>query len=221
MLYTLNSLGLAFDGEGKWPEAEAVHREEVAAWRKHAGNEDPETLFRLRRLGFALEAEGKWPEAEAVWRESLAAWRKRGGNEEPQSVYTLRKLGSALESEGKWSEAESLHREAMAISRKRGGNEDPEALADLGRLVSDLVAQTKFGEAEQLLGVVLTSAFVSRPSSLYLQWQRVDLMGLQGRWQEATADAVLILKVEPTESFNYHRLAGLLAITHDLSLIHI
>lgn len=40
-------------------------------------------------------------------------------------------------------------------------------------------------------------------------------MGRQGRWQEATADAVLTLKVEPTESFNYHRLAGLLAITHD------
>jgi eukaryotic-like serine/threonine-protein kinase len=215
VLYTLDSLGLAFAGEGKWPEAEAVHREEVAAWRKRAGNEDPETLFRLRRLGFALEAEGKWPEAEAVWRESLAAWRKRGGNEEPQSMYTLRKLGSALQAEGRWPEAEAVFRESLAVSRKQVGNEGHEALVDLASLDSVLTLQKKFGETEQLLGEVLTSAFVSRPSSLYLQIQRVDLMGRQGRWQEATADAVLILKVEPTESFNYHRLAGLLAITQD------
>jgi len=215
VLYTLNSLGLAFAGEGKWPEAEAVHREEVAAWRKRAGNEDPETLFRLRRLGFALEGEGKWPEAEAVWRESLAAWRKRGGNEEPQSMYTLRKLGSALQAEGRWPEAEAVFRESLAVSRKQVGNEGHEALVDLASLDSVLTLQKKFGETEQLLGEVLTSAFVSRPSSLYLQIQRVDLMGRQRRWQEATADAVLILKVEPTESFNYHRLAGLLAITHD------
>src|SRR5271169_5033163 len=172
-------------------------------------------MYKMRRLGSTLEAEGKLSEAESLYREELGLWRKRGGKEETQSMYTLRKLGLTLEAEGKWPDAESVFREALAVSRKQTGIEGPEALADLERLVRVLVAEKKFGEAEQLLNGVLTPGFVKQPSSANLLVQRVDLLGRQERWQEAKADALLLVQLQPTEHYNYHLLAGLLVITHD------
>lgn len=214
-LRALDSLALTLEREGKWPEAETVRAEILAVWRWRSGPENPQMLFALRDVGLALENESKWPEAETVWRESLAAWRKRGGNEERESMYTLRKLAQALAAERKWPEAEAWHREALAISRKQAGTEGPEALADLARLVRVLTAEKKFNEAERLLDEVLTPAFVKQPSSADLLIQRVDLMGRQGRWQEAKDDAALVLEHQPADHYHYHRLAALLAMTHD------
>jgi serine/threonine protein kinase/Tfp pilus assembly protein PilF len=211
-LYTLNSLGATLAAEGKYSEAENAYRRSLTAWRKLAGNENPQTLSVLNSLGSTLEAQGKWSEAESVWRESLAAWSKRSGTEDSQTMYTLRKLGLALAADRKWSEAEAVFREALAVSRKKG-NQDPEALVDLERLVRILFAQEKLGEAEPLLAEVLTPAFASQPSSVNLLVQRVNLLGRRQRWQEAAADAALILEHQPDDHYHYHRLAGLLAVT--------
>jgi len=214
-LNTLDKLGDTFDSEGKWSDAETVRREALAEYRQKVGNEDTLTLYALRRLGLTLEKEANWSGAETVWRESLAVWRKRGGNEETQTMYTLRKLGLTLEAEGKWPEAETVHREALTVSRKQAGNEGPEALMDLEGLIRALVAEKKFDIAEQFLAEVLTPAFVGRPASVNLLAKRVDIMGRQGRWREATTDSELLLRLQPNEQYNYHRLAGLLAIAHD------
>jgi len=214
-LNTLDKLGDTFESEGKWTDAETVRREALAEYRSEVGNEDTVTLYALRRLGLTLEAQGKWAEAETIWRESLAVWRKQGGNEEQQSMYTLRKLGVAFEAEGKWPDAETVYREALAISRKQSGNEGPEALRDLEGLIRALVAQKKLGAADQMLDEVLTPAFVGRPASANLLIKQVDIMGRQGRWREAITNNELLLQLQPTEEYNYHRLAGLLAIAHD------
>jgi len=43
---------VTLEDEGKYPEAEVAHREALAAWRKLAGNEDPETLTKWRSPAF-------------------------------------------------------------------------------------------------------------------------------------------------------------------------
>jgi len=75
--------------------------------------------------------------------------------------------------------------------------------------------QKKFRETEQLLDEALTSAMVRQPSSCNLLIRRVDLMGRQGRWQEAAAAATLGVEYQPTEQDRYHTLAALLAITQN------
>src|SRR6185436_4807099 len=62
-IYTLRSLGLLYEAENKWSEAETVLREALAAWRKRAGNENPETLYAMRNLAKTLEGQNKWSEA--------------------------------------------------------------------------------------------------------------------------------------------------------------
>jgi serine/threonine-protein kinase len=77
------------------------------------------------------------------------------------------------------------------------------------------MAQKRFGDAQKLLEEVLTPAFVKEQSGLSLLLAWVDMMGRRGRWQEATADATLLLQFQPTDHYNYHRLAALLAITQN------
>jgi tetratricopeptide (TPR) repeat protein len=213
-LETFCSLAKVLDSAGKLPEAETMWREALVVWDRRGGKENPERLYTLRGLGETLEKEGKWSEAETVWRDSLVAWRNRGGVEERQSMFTLRKLGLVLEAERRWPEAESVHREALAVSSKKG-DEDPEALVDLDRVVRALTFQKKFTEAQQLLDRILTPAFVAKPVSVNLLVLRVNVMGRQGRWQQAAADAALALEHQPTDHYRYHTLAMLLAITND------
>jgi len=118
-----------------------------------------------------------------------------------------------LEAEHKWPEAESVHREALSISRKKG-DEDPEAVVDLKRLVRVLMAENKFVEAQQLLDKQLTPAFVANPASVDLLIERVNMAGRYGRWQEAAADVQLLVQLQPSEHYHYHRLAALLAISN-------
>jgi serine/threonine protein kinase len=213
-LETYEALGKALDAEGKTEEAEAVDREALEVWRKRGDPENTRRLYALRTLGELLEHEGRWPEAENIWRESLAEWRKHGGNQEKESMYTLRTLGLALEAEHKWPEAEAVHREAFSLSRKKGA-EDPEALADLQKLVRVLMNQKKYSKAKELLDTALTPEFITQPASANLLAQRVELFGRRGQWNEAAAAAAVALENQPGDHYNYHMLAGLLAVTRD------
>jgi len=75
--------------------------------------------------------------------------------------------------------------------------------------------QKKLVETDQLLEEALTPAIVRQPSSCNLLIRRFDLMGRQGRWQEAAATATLVVEYQPPDQFRYHTLAALLAITRN------
>jgi len=75
--------------------------------------------------------------------------------------------------------------------------------------------QKKFGAAEKLLNDSLPPEFINQPACADTLAQRVELMGRQGRWPEAIADATLVLKYQPNDHYGYHTLAALLVITHD------
>jgi tetratricopeptide (TPR) repeat protein len=77
------------------------------------------------------------------------------------------------------------------------------------------MAEKKFGEAEQVLDQALTPGIGSEPGTFGILAERVDLLGHQGRWPEAVADAALLLKYQPAEHYHYHILAALLVINHN------
>ncbi len=131
-------------------------------------------------------------------------------------MYTLERLVGTLEGQGKWSEAENVYRERLASRRKGAGNEVLQTLSDIESLTKVLMRQKKFRETEQLLEEALTPAMVGQTSSCNLLIQRVELMGRQGRWQEAAAAVTLVVECQPTDpQYRYFTLAALLAITRN------
>jgi tetratricopeptide (TPR) repeat protein len=145
----------------------------------------------------------------------LSIQRKLLGEEHSDFLETLHGLGWMLEGEGNFAEAEIAYRGGVIGRQKRGEGETPQALSELEGLVRVLVAQNKFTEAEQQLGQTLTPAFVRQPASGNLLALRADLLGRQGRWSDAVADATLAVEHQPTEQYRYHTLAPLLVITGD------
>jgi eukaryotic-like serine/threonine-protein kinase len=211
----LQDLSWATSYNGKSEEAESLRREALAMQRKFLGDEHPAVSRSLAALGESMRQRGNFAEAHAVLSAVISIQRKVLGADSPAFLFSLGSLGLTLEQEGKWTEAETAHREALNGWPKELGMEYPQRLGELAGLVRALMAQKKFDEAEKLLDETLTPAFVRKPSSANVLALRVDLMGRRGRWPQAAADAAILLQLQPDEHYHYHRLAGLLAITHD------
>jgi serine/threonine protein kinase len=212
---SLYHLGDRMRQRGNLEDAHSVLSAALSLFRKSLGDDHPSTLYTLNNLGAVCEAETNWSEAETVFRELLASWRKKSGDDDPQTLYAIRNVAGALEGQGRWSEAETMRRKAFASWQKRSGNGDAQTLWECDGLYHDLTSQHKYDEAEQLLAEVLTPTFVNESACTNILANRLDLMGRQGRWNEAAADAALILKYQPTDHYRYHILAGLLAISRN------
>ncbi|KAL5000887.1 hypothetical protein BDV10DRAFT_199813 [Aspergillus recurvatus] len=58
--------GLIYFGEGRWEEAEAMHKQALEGREKALGPEHPSTLASFSHLGIVLDSQGKYEAAEAI-----------------------------------------------------------------------------------------------------------------------------------------------------------
>jgi tetratricopeptide (TPR) repeat protein len=150
-----------------------------------------------------------------VLKAAISLQKKLLGEDYPDTLASMGALGQALASEGEWGEAERVHRDALRLWRGRLGDQNPTTLWEWGEVCRALVAQHKIQEAEQLLAEILTPAFVQQPGSSELLGRRLDLMGRQGKWKEAVADASTLMQYQPKDYYWPYNLAALLVMTHN------
>lgn len=200
---------------GNSEEGEALETEAFSIQRKYLSDDHPDVAKSIYLLGERMRRSGKFAESHAVLNAALSIQRKLLGDDHPDVLATLIGLGAVLEKEGHWADMETVLRETLELRRKRYGNEGPEILSETESLVRALREQKKFTEAEQVLAATLTPAVLNQPASLKLLFARADLMGRQGRWAEAAADAAKCVEYQPSEHYNYHMLAPLLVVTRD------
>ena len=67
-----SKLAVTLEAQGKYAEAEAMHRRALAICLKALGDAHPQTAASYNNLAAGLEAQGKYAEAEAMHRR---AWR--------------------------------------------------------------------------------------------------------------------------------------------------
>ncbi|MFD2902280.1 tetratricopeptide repeat protein, partial [Klebsiella pneumoniae] len=70
-LTSVSSLGSVLQRQGKFEEAEAMHRRALEMREKVLGSEHPDTLASVGNLGLALQPQGKFEKAEAMCRRAL------------------------------------------------------------------------------------------------------------------------------------------------------
>ena len=75
-LTSVSNLGNVLSSQGKYEEAEAMHRRALEAKEKVLGREHPNTLTSVSNLGNVLSSQGKYDEAEAMHRRDLEAHKK-------------------------------------------------------------------------------------------------------------------------------------------------
>jgi eukaryotic-like serine/threonine-protein kinase len=210
----LHDLALTAGFNGKLDLQAKAEKEAFDIKEKLLPEDHPYLVKSIADLGEVLRLQGNSIEAHAVLLGVISIQSKLLGKDYPDTLSSLGSLAQILEAEGNWTEAETVNRQALASRQKRAGNQDPATLWETRELVKDLEAQKKYGEAEKVLADALTPEFIKEPASADTLAQRVDLMGRQGRWQEATADATLVLKYQSNDHYRYHTLCALLVATH-------
>ncbi|KFZ17520.1 hypothetical protein V501_01690 [Pseudogymnoascus sp. VKM F-4519 (FW-2642)] len=67
----MNNLAIALEKQGKYAEAEAMHRQTLKLMETALGKDHPDTLTSMKNLAIALEKQGKSVEAKAVHIQAL------------------------------------------------------------------------------------------------------------------------------------------------------
>jgi serine/threonine protein kinase len=206
-------------GKRKLDEAESLGKQAVAMQHELYGDENPELAASLSLLSVAMGTREATAfnvnDSQTVLSAALSMQRKQLGDTNPDFIDSLGTLGWLLESKQQLPQAETVLREVLAKQRKLAGNESPQSLGTKQSLIRVLLKEKKFDEAEKVLAETLTPAFIKQGSCLNFLGQRIDLMARLGRWQEAKADAVLALELDPGNADRSHRLAPLLLITQN------
>jgi len=148
-LTSVSKLGSVLERQGKYDEAEAIHRRALEGDRV-LGPEHPHMLTSISYLGTVLERQGKYKEAEAMHRQALEGQEKALGREHLHTLISVSKLGSVLERQGKYDEAEAMHHRALEGLEKVLGREHPHTLTSISYLGTVLERQRKYDEAEAM-----------------------------------------------------------------------
>ena len=210
----LEDLAVAAGYNGKRDVQEAAHKEAFNIKLQTLPEGHPYVVKSISNLGEILRLKGNLTEAHAVLKTAISIQRKILGDDYPDTVSSLGAYGQVLESEGNLTEAEAVYRQALTSWRK-SGDHNAGSLWGWGQLCHVLVAQRKYPEAGQLLAEVLTPAFVKDSACSELLGRRLDLMGRQGRWNEAAADASTLMQYRPTDYYWSYSAAALLVMTHN------
>jgi O-acetyl-ADP-ribose deacetylase (regulator of RNase III)/tetratricopeptide (TPR) repeat protein len=147
-LVSMKDMALALSGQGKYADAEVMHRETLALREKVLEKEHPDTLVSMNNLAQALSNQEKYEEAEVMHRETLALREKVLGKEHPETLVSMNNLAQALSHQEKYAEAEVMHRETLALREKVLGKEHLETLASMNEVAQALSDQEKYTEAE-------------------------------------------------------------------------
>ena len=111
-LTSMNNLALVLNSQGKYEEAEAMHRETVATREKVLGREHPDTLTSMSNLALVLNSQGKYEEAEAMHRQTLATREKVLGREHPDTLTSVYCLAHLLAKQRDYKESLALYKRA-------------------------------------------------------------------------------------------------------------
>ena len=155
---TLNSMelvGQAMEINGRYKDAERIHRQTLATREKVLGCNHQDTLDSMMNLAYVLGLQGRYLEEEATHRQVLAMQERVLGHEHPHTLITIQQLGWVLLNQGTHQEGAAMLRQVLVLSQKVHGLEHPRTLDCASCLVSELYRQGRWKEAEVMNREVL------------------------------------------------------------------
>jgi CHAT domain-containing protein/Tfp pilus assembly protein PilF len=182
-------LATLYSDQGRYGEAEPLHRDVLQARREVLGPRHPDTLGSLHNLAALYQSQGRYGEAEPLYRDALEARREVLGPRHPDTTQSLNGLGLLYRDQGHYGEAEPLLQEALHVSREARGPRHPDTLGGLNNLAALYQSQGRYGEAEPLYREALQGrrdALGPRhPNTLNSLNNLAELYRVQGRYGAA------------------------------------
>lgn len=147
---SIDVLAAVLGFQGKYEEAETLHRGMLEVEETHLGDDHPDTLTSMNNLAIDLHCQGRYEEAETLHRRVLEWSEKKLGQDHPDTLMSMNNLSVVLQGQGRYKEAETLHRRALEGREKKLGEGHPDTLTSMSNLAAVLRLQGKYSEAETL-----------------------------------------------------------------------
>ena len=151
---TLRSLGLlarVLGYQGKYEQAEEMHRRVLELIEIVLGKEHPETLTSMNNLATVLSSQGKYEQAEEMHQRVLELRETVLGKEHPDTLTSMSNLANVLSDQGKYEQAEEMDRRVLELRETVLGKEHPDALRSMANLARIWKSQGRDQEAIALM----------------------------------------------------------------------
>jgi tetratricopeptide (TPR) repeat protein len=208
--------------QGKYDEAERLHRRALEGREREFGAQHPDTLRGVSNMAVVLQYQGEYDKAEELNRRVLEGWEKDLGAEHPDTLISVSNLALVLRYRGKYEEAEKLSRRALKGKEKKLGANHRETLISLSTLAGVLRDQGKYDESEKLNRRALEmrgkELGAKHPDTLTSVSSLAVVLGHLGKYEEAEKLSRRALKEKekelgeehPSTLVNMNNLAGVL-----------
>ncbi len=150
MALSLNNLAQLYVNQGRYAQAEPLHKRSLAIREKALGPDHPDVALSLNNLARLYHHQGLYAQAEPLFRRALAIREKALGPEHPDVATSLNNLALLYYNQGLYAQAEPLYKQALKIDEKALGPEHPDIAASLNNLALLHVNQGLYAQAEPL-----------------------------------------------------------------------
>ncbi|MCP4284423.1 MAG: CHAT domain-containing protein [Gammaproteobacteria bacterium] len=221
-LESIYNLAILYWSQGRYEEAEPLHKRALAARERALGPEHPDTLASINDLANLHHSQGRYGEAERLHKRALAAREQVLGPEHPQTLESVYNLALLYISQSRFGDAEPLLERKHAVSERVLGPEHPDtAVFSVVGLAALYRSQGRFRDAELFYKRALkASKRVLRPENPHTLGIISNLAALyeeQGRYGEAeplqksalAARERILGSEHPSTVGNIHNLAKL------------
>jgi tetratricopeptide (TPR) repeat protein len=143
-----NQLALLHYQDGRFDEAEKLHREIYEKRMLVLKEHHPETLGAMGSLANTYHFQGRMEEAVDMKILVLEGRRRHMGEKHPETLGAMGSLATTFSDQGHLAEAEDLQEKVMHGRKEQWGDENPEFLSAKGALSYTFYLQKRLCEAE-------------------------------------------------------------------------
>jgi len=185
----MNRLGILFQTQARYAEAEPLYRRALAIAEKSFGPDHPNVGTDLNNLAELLRETNRHAEAEPLYCRALVINEKSFGPDHPNVATDLNNLALLLTETDRLAEAEPLYRRALVIAEKSFGPDHPDVARGLSNITLLLTTTNRHAEAEPLVRRALAIAEKSfgpdHPNVAMVLNSLAELLGETNRHAEA------------------------------------
>lgn len=172
-LTTANKLALAYDAQGRYPEARDLFEQTLAVRTAQFGPEHVDTVQSMDHLATVYSRLGRYPEALQLRKKVAAIRRDKLGPTDPATLGALRNLANSYSEAGLPEDALRLDQETLTLYEAKFGVDHPDTLACRNNLALDYADAQRYDEAlkfqKETLKLCQTKFGIDHPSTLVVK----------------------------------------------------
>lgn len=154
-LQSCNNLALKLDHEGKYADAETLHRSSLETYQRLYCDQNIDKFRCMNNLASVLKSQEKYDEALSFYQKALAGFKALLGPDHPDTLMSMNNLAVLNTSQGDYAAAESISQDVFTRLKAALGDEHPNTLIAMKNLADILWERDQVANAENLYAQAL------------------------------------------------------------------